>query len=189
MSTANSAIQVAEIGGKGRGLKATRVVPAGEVVFAVKPLILVPALSHMATVCSNCFKIGQPRACTRCHAAYYCDAACQRAHWGAIHKLECRPLGRAFAAYESMMPTPARMLLQALVKDDIGAALEGLVGHEDKCRAKKDEWENYELLAKAVCEYTGKGDAQLARAAGLICKVCYGLLCLFLCLQQLTQRR
>jgi hypothetical protein len=32
--------------------------------------------------------------CGRCLSAYYCSAACQRAHWGAGHKEECRPGGQ-----------------------------------------------------------------------------------------------
>ena len=37
---------------------------------------------------------GALKRCGRCLAAAYCSAACQRAHWRAGHKSECRPAGR-----------------------------------------------------------------------------------------------
>ena len=35
-----------------------------------------------------------PRACTGCHAVYYCDSQCSRANWGE-HKAFCRAQQRA----------------------------------------------------------------------------------------------
>ena len=34
---------------------------------------------------------GQFKTCGRCRSAWYCSAACQRAHWKAAHKRECKP--------------------------------------------------------------------------------------------------
>ncbi|KAI0808001.1 hypothetical protein C8Q74DRAFT_107333 [Fomes fomentarius] len=40
--------------------------------------------------CSTCAKQSAlVRKCSRCHSAWYCDAACQRAHWQE-HKKKCR---------------------------------------------------------------------------------------------------
>ena len=35
--------------------------------------------------------------CGRCRCTYFCSDACQRASW-AVHKLDCRKLGRVFKA-------------------------------------------------------------------------------------------
>jgi hypothetical protein len=45
---------------------------------------------HNGPVCPLCHAINDLKACGRCRRVYYCDAACQRAHWPR-HKAECEP--------------------------------------------------------------------------------------------------
>mmetsp|Transcript_2612 Transcript_2612/g.4016 ORF Transcript_2612/g.4016 Transcript_2612/m.4016 type:complete len:175 (+) Transcript_2612:1124-1648(+) len=40
--------------------------------------------------CSQCrAMLSNPKRCSKCHIAVYCNADCQRAHWKAGHKNEC----------------------------------------------------------------------------------------------------
>lgn len=164
----SSAIQVRPHPTKGRALYATQSFPSGAPIFPFTPTILLPSLSHLTSVCTHCLKPGSPRACSRCHAAAYCDAACQSAAWKAIHGKECKVLrGRPG------LPTPVRAVVQALAKSEVGAALQGLEGHVEAWRGG-DRWKDMEMMAMAASAFAGAGtgEGEVKKAVEILCKVC-----------------
>ncbi|CAH0001190.1 unnamed protein product [Clonostachys byssicola] len=166
------AVQVRPNPSKGRSLHATTSFPPGAVILAAQPLACLPTLSHLASRCSHCFELGTPRACTRCRSAYYCDAACQRAAWQSVHKLECKALQRVPAERRGQLPTPVRLLLQVLLVEGIRDGVESLEGHVAARRARPG-WRDVELMAMAACSYAGKGvdEATVRKAAEQLCKI------------------
>ncbi|KAL6097244.1 uncharacterized protein ACO6RY_06379 [Pungitius sinensis] len=81
--------QLFDAGNKGRGLRATKELCAGEVVFA-EPSFSAVVFDSLATqVCHSCFR-GQAKLhrCGQCKFAHYCDRTCQTACWDE-HKQEC----------------------------------------------------------------------------------------------------
>ncbi|EFW99604.1 set and mynd domain protein [Grosmannia clavigera kw1407] len=83
--------------GRGRGFFATRDFAPGAVVAEFsEPLVVVPFGVAAAQTCNHCLDPRRPaKACTGCRAVAYCGSRCQRAHWTAVHKLECRVLKKA----------------------------------------------------------------------------------------------
>jgi SET and MYND domain-containing protein len=162
-------VQVRQNTAKGRSLHATQSFAPGQVIASFTPLILLPSLSHLSSVCTYCLRPGNPRACTRCHAAFYCDAACQKADWTAVHGAECKPLQRAAPR---QLPTPVRALLRVLVKDNVAAALETLEGHVAQ-RRDRQGWADLQMMAMGACGFAGKGtgEEQVRRALDILCKV------------------
>src|SRR5690606_10030396 len=116
-----------------------------------------------------------PRACTRCHSAYYCGPTCQRAHWRAVHSVECVPLSRLRAAGRGPLPTLVRLLVQALLKESIARELEGLDGNVEAIRSEAGgtRWADIEVMALGACACSGvgAGEEQVRRACELMCKV------------------
>uniref|UniRef100_A0A8C9T621 [histone H3]-lysine(4) N-trimethyltransferase n=1 Tax=Scleropages formosus TaxID=113540 RepID=A0A8C9T621_SCLFO len=82
-------VEVFDVPGKGRGLRATKEVWAGDVLFAEPSFAAVVFDSMAEQVCHNCFR-RQPKLhrCGQCKFAQYCNRTCQRAAWEE-HKLEC----------------------------------------------------------------------------------------------------
>ncbi|XP_076859669.1 histone-lysine N-methyltransferase SMYD1b isoform X1 [Brachyhypopomus gauderio] len=82
-------VEVFDSPGKGRGLRATKELWAGDVIFAEPCFAAVVFDSLAANVCHGCFR-RQPKLqrCGQCRFAQYCDRTCQRAAWGE-HKQEC----------------------------------------------------------------------------------------------------
>jgi hypothetical protein len=48
-----------------------------------------------AAPCSHCGAAAAPSACSGCKSAFYCAAACQKAHWR-VHKAPCRAIAAAW---------------------------------------------------------------------------------------------
>ena len=160
---------------KGRALYSLKPFHAGQPIHAFSsPLILHPSLSHLATVCTHCLRPGSPRACSRCHAAYYCDAACQHAGWAAIHSMECKPLRqhRLGSRTGAELPTPVRALVQVLLKKEVEDGVKGLEGHVGRKRNSKG-WRDLEMMALAACAFAGMGggEGDVRKADELLCKV------------------
>ncbi|KAJ6445742.1 SET domain-containing protein [Purpureocillium lavendulum] len=94
-NTTNTTTSTSTAANKGRGLYATAAFRPGAVIHVfAEPALLLPSLPHLALVCAHCLRPGTPRACTRCRAAYYCDAKCQADAWAAGHARECKALRR-----------------------------------------------------------------------------------------------
>lgn len=167
-----SSIEVHPHPTKGRALHTTKPLPPGHVLQAFTPLLQLPSLSHLSAICTYCLTPGTPHACSRCHAAYYCNVGCQTAAWAAIHAKECKPLQRVRAHGRGHLPTPVRALLQALVKPELARALDRLQGHVEAWR-RGGRWADMEMMAMGACAYAGGGSKEedIQRAIGLLCKV------------------
>jgi SET and MYND domain-containing protein len=65
-----------------------------------------------------------------------------------------------------------RAVVQALVKADVGAALEDLEGN-DLCWRGSDKWADMEMMAMGASAFAGLGTTQEAvkKALSLLCKV------------------
>lgn len=168
----SSAVEIRPHATKGRALYATKSYTPGATILPVTPLLLLPSLSHLSTTCSYCLVAGEPRACSRCQAAFYCNATCQSAAWSAVHSKECKPLQRIAAQGRPGLPTPVRALLQALVKPNIADGLRDLEGHAAMWR-RTSNWKDMEMMAMGASAFAGKGTAQaeVQRALDLLCKV------------------
>ncbi|OAQ72855.2 MYND finger family protein [Pochonia chlamydosporia 170] len=159
---------------KHRALHATSAFKPSQIIHTFHPLILHPSLSHLTSVCTHCLRPGSPRACSRCHAAYYCDAACQKAAWTAVHSKECKPLRQRKLGSRTGadLPTPVRALVQTLLKQEIEDGVSLLDGHVDKRRNNKS-WPDLEMMGMAACAFAGRdgGEADVRRAVELLCKI------------------
>ncbi|RFU75609.1 set and mynd [Trichoderma arundinaceum] len=176
MASSPSPLQIRPHPTKGRGLYAAKSFCAGAVILPFTPLLLLPTVSYLASVCSYCLRPGDPRACSRCHAAYYCDATCQTAAWKAVHSRECKALRQGIKdeSRRRQLPTPTKALIQALLCREIGDGLKDLEGHVlEKKAAEGDEWKDIEMMAMAACAFSGKGMAEedVRRAAEMLCKI------------------
>ncbi|KAM3445159.1 hypothetical protein NHJ13734_000683 [Beauveria thailandica] len=148
---------------KGRALHTTKTVAAGDVIAVFTPLLLLPSLSHLAAVCSYCLRAGTPRPCSRCRAAYYCDARCQAAAWSSGgHSLECAALVRAVKSSRKRreIPTPVRALVKILLscgqqQEDLGKSMEDLEGHVAE-RRREPGWADMEMMAMGGCAFAGR---------------------------------
>ncbi|KAH7197621.1 uncharacterized protein B0J16DRAFT_366802 [Fusarium flagelliforme] len=157
---------------KGRGIFSTKTFAPGDIILPFTPTILIPSLSHINTVCSHCFKQKEVRSCSRCHAVSYCDAACQSANWTAVHSKECKVLRKVTEQGRPGLPTPVRAVVQALLKPEIGAALEGLEGNVASWR-KSEKWADMEMMAMGASAFAGLGTGQeeVQKALALLCKI------------------
>ncbi|KAL2019463.1 hypothetical protein VTK56DRAFT_9579 [Thermocarpiscus australiensis] len=202
---------------RGRSLVATTSFPAGaQIAVFSSPLLALPDGATMRTTCNYCLRVGSPsssspsspssqsqsqshhsqpiqlRACTACRAAVYCDAACQRAHWRAVHKAECKMFARVRAqAGRDWLPTPVRATAQVLLLlsgagDDHRAVREAfecgsgdgnsgllLEGNVEAFRRDEKVWADFELLACAAVGYAGLtgGEEMLAKAREVLCRI------------------
>ncbi|KAM0188556.1 hypothetical protein ACHAPI_010490 [Fusarium lateritium] len=157
---------------KGRGMFSTKTFAPGDIILPFTPTILIPSLSHINAICSHCFKPAEVRACSRCHAVSYCDAACQSANWTAVHSKECKVLRKVTEQGRPGLPTPVRAVVQALVKPEISAALEDLEGNVVSWR-KSEKWADMEMMAMGASAFAGLGTGQeeVQKALTLLCKI------------------
>lgn len=160
---------------KGRALHATKPFKAGQVIATFTPLLLLPTLSHITSVCTYCLRASSPRPCSRCRAAYYCDARCQAAAWSAGHDRECAALVANVpqSKRRRQIPTPVRALIQILLAgQDLAASVDGLEGHAAQ-RRKTKGWADLEMMAMGACAFSGSGSSEdvVRRAVDVICKV------------------
>ncbi|KAM0343329.1 hypothetical protein ACHAPU_008650 [Fusarium lateritium] len=157
---------------KGRGIFSTKTFGPGDIILPFIPTILIPSLSHINAICSHCFKPADVRTCSRCHAVSYCDAACQSANWTAVHSKECKVLRKVTEQGRPGLPTPVRAVVQALVKPEIGAALEDLEGNVASWR-KSEKWADMEMMAMGASAFAGQGTGQeeVQKALTLLCKI------------------
>ncbi|EGR47743.1 uncharacterized protein TRIREDRAFT_63364 [Trichoderma reesei QM6a] len=173
--SSSSPVEIRPHPSKGRALHATKSFPPGAVIFSFTPLLLLPTVACLTSVCSHCLRPGEPRLCSRCHAAAYCDATCQAAAWKAVHSRECKALTKTIRDEERrrMLPTPTRALIQALLWGKIRDGLADLEGHVLEKRAEGDEWRDIEMMAVAGCAFSGlgRGDQDVRMAAEMLCKI------------------
>lgn len=174
---------------RGRSLVASRPFHAGELIATFShPLLALTDGPSMRTTCNYCLRVGSGPsggpllACAGCKATVYCDAACQRAHWKAVHKVECKMFARVRAnAGRDWLPTPTRAVAQVLLLLKAGdkaaraAFGEGgtLEGNVEAFRREEAVWGDYELQAMAAVVYGGllESEEMLATARAVLCKV------------------
>ncbi|XP_041816300.1 histone-lysine N-methyltransferase Smyd1-like [Chelmon rostratus] len=99
-----------DAGKKGRGLRATKELNTGEVVFA-EPSFSAVVFDSLATqVCHSCFRQqAKLHRCAQCKFAHYCDRTCQTACWKE-HKQECGAIKKIGKAPSENVRLAARVL-------------------------------------------------------------------------------
>ncbi|KAL2132578.1 hypothetical protein VTI74DRAFT_3633 [Chaetomium olivicolor] len=172
-------------------LAATSFAAGSTIATFTTPLIALPDGANMRTTCNYCLRVGsssggvggvQLKACTACKAAVYCGAACQRAHWRAVHRAECKMFARVReSAGKDWLPTPVRAVAQVLLllkaRDEaIKEAFEGedgLEGNVEGFQREEEVWKDFELQAAAAVVYAGllDGEEAVGRAREVLCKI------------------
>ncbi|XP_022073815.1 histone-lysine N-methyltransferase SMYD1a [Acanthochromis polyacanthus] len=99
-----------DAGKKGRGLRATKELNGGDVVFSESSFSAVVFDSLAMQVCHSCFRrqVNLHR-CAQCKFAHYCDRTCQTACWNE-HKQECGAIKRVGKAPSENIRLAARVL-------------------------------------------------------------------------------
>uniref|UniRef100_A0A8C5HAF9 [histone H3]-lysine(4) N-trimethyltransferase n=1 Tax=Gouania willdenowi TaxID=441366 RepID=A0A8C5HAF9_GOUWI len=112
--------QLFDAGAKGRGLRASKELNIGEVVFAEPSFAAVVFDSLFTQVCHNCFR-QQPQLhrCAQCKFAHYCDRTCQTACWDE-HKQECGAIRKTGKAPSENVRLASRVLWR--IHKDTGIA-------------------------------------------------------------------
>ncbi|XP_053533095.1 histone-lysine N-methyltransferase SMYD1a isoform X2 [Ictalurus punctatus] len=104
------AVEVFAAGEKGRGLRTTKEMKTGEVVFVEASFAAVVFDSMSMHVCHSCFRRQvNPHRCAQCKFAHYCDRTCQRAAWEE-HKHECAAIRQHGKAPSENVRLAARAL-------------------------------------------------------------------------------
>lgn len=99
-----------DAGEKGRGLRATKEISTGEVIFSEASFSAVVFDSLSTQVCHSCFRRqAQLHRCAQCKFAHYCDRTCQTACWGE-HKHECAAIKKSGKAPAESIRLAARVL-------------------------------------------------------------------------------
>uniref|UniRef100_A0A671Y9Z1 [histone H3]-lysine(4) N-trimethyltransferase n=1 Tax=Sparus aurata TaxID=8175 RepID=A0A671Y9Z1_SPAAU len=113
-------VELFDAGKKGRGLRATRELNTGEVVFA-EPSFAAVVFDSLATqVCHSCFRHqANLHRCAQCKFAHYCDRTCQTACWDE-HKQECGAIKKLGKAPSENVRLAARVLWR--IHKDTGIA-------------------------------------------------------------------
>ncbi|XP_078413522.1 histone-lysine N-methyltransferase SMYD3 isoform X2 [Cetorhinus maximus] len=84
--------QRSSCGHRGEGLKASRSVPPGQLLYSASPYTCIPSKKARGSVCEHCFSRAESLLrCSQCKMARYCNATCQKLAW-ADHKRECKCL-------------------------------------------------------------------------------------------------
>ncbi|XP_044190359.1 histone-lysine N-methyltransferase SMYD1a [Thunnus albacares] len=126
--------QLFDTGNKGRGLRATKEISTGEVVFAEPSFSAVVFDSLASKVCHSCFRHqANLHRCVQCKFAHYCDRTCQTACWDE-HKQECGAIRKMGKAPSENVRLAARLLWRihkdtSIVSDSQLIAVDKLEDH------------------------------------------------------------
>ncbi|XP_030640835.1 histone-lysine N-methyltransferase SMYD1b isoform X2 [Chanos chanos] len=146
-------VEVFDSPGKGRGLRATKELWAGDVLFSEPSFAAVIFDSLADHVCHSCFRRQQKlQRCGQCKFAQYCDRTCQRAAWDE-HKQECAAIKTYGKVPNENIRLAARVLwrldkLGGVVSDMQLTTLEDLEDHiadmpEDDLKELKVDIHNF----------------------------------------------
>ncbi|KAM9793597.1 histone-lysine N-methyltransferase Smyd1-like isoform X2 [Syngnathus typhle] len=103
-------VELFDAGQKGRGLRASRDLSTGEVVFAEPSFAAVVFDSLFMQVCHSCFRQqASLHCCAQCQFAFYCNRTCQVACWDE-HKRECAAIKKIGKAPNENVRLAARVL-------------------------------------------------------------------------------
>ncbi|KAL7155955.1 hypothetical protein ABFS83_03G110900 [Erythranthe nasuta] len=80
---------------KGRCIFTTRDFSPGEVIISQSPFVAVPNVYEESpeSKCEWCFSSSNIKACSACHAVWYCSRECQKSDWK-LHRAECKSLSK-----------------------------------------------------------------------------------------------
>nr|XP_015798838.2 histone-lysine N-methyltransferase Smyd1 [Nothobranchius furzeri] len=129
-------LEVFDAGVKGRGLKATKELHTGEVIFSEPSYAAVVFDSLVSQVCHGCFRHQTNlHRCAQCRFAHYCDRTCQTACWEE-HKQECAAIRSSGFVPNEKIRLAARVLWrrrkdQGLASDNQLVAVDFLEHHLD----------------------------------------------------------
>jgi len=82
--------------GKGRGIRVTEKVSAGQLVMSSVPFAYVLDMRNVVAACHCCLQSSDPtqlKSCAKCKFAKYCNEECQKNAWN-DHKFECGALAK-----------------------------------------------------------------------------------------------
>ncbi|KAK6305330.1 hypothetical protein J4Q44_G00241100 [Coregonus suidteri] len=123
-------VEVFDAGEKGRGLRTTKDLWAGEVVFAEPSFAAVVFDSLSQQVCHSCFRRqANLHRCAQCKFAHYCDRTCQTACWDE-HKQECAAIKKYEKAPNEKVRLAARVLWR--IQKDTGIVSDGQLTSVDQ---------------------------------------------------------
>ncbi|XP_041825489.1 histone-lysine N-methyltransferase SMYD1a [Melanotaenia boesemani] len=129
--------QLFDAGKKGRGLRATKGLKTGEVVFAEASYSAVVFDSLATQVCHSCFRRqAKLHRCAQCRFAHYCDRTCQTACWDE-HKQECGAIKKTGKAPNENIRLAARVLWR--IHKDNGVAADSQLVSVDQLQDHVDD--------------------------------------------------
>jgi len=82
--------------GKGRGVRVTEKVSAGQLVMSCTQFAYVLDMRNVVAACHYCLQSSDPtqlKSCSKCKFAKYCNEECQKSAWN-DHKMECGALAK-----------------------------------------------------------------------------------------------
>ncbi|XP_056097917.1 histone-lysine N-methyltransferase SMYD1b isoform X2 [Rhinichthys klamathensis goyatoka] len=156
-------VEVFDAPGKGRGLRATKEVWAGDVLFSEAPLASVVLDSLVSSVCHWCFRRQEKlQRCGQCRFAQYCDRTCQRAAWEE-HKLECAGIKSYGKAPNENIRLAARIMWrvdkQGMVVSDMQmTTLDELENHI--CDMNEDDLKDFKVDIHNFLDFWPRGSKQ-----------------------------
>ncbi|KAM6985133.1 histone-lysine N-methyltransferase Smyd1-like [Aplochiton taeniatus] len=123
-------VELFDAGEKGRALRSTRELLAGDVVFSEASFAAVVFDSLSTQVCHSCFRRqANLHRCAQCKFAHYCDRTCQTACWDE-HKHECAAVKKIGKAPKENIRLAARVLWR--VQRHTGIVSDGQLTSVDK---------------------------------------------------------
>ncbi|XP_059213662.1 histone-lysine N-methyltransferase SMYD1a [Centropristis striata] len=156
-------VELFDAGKKGRGLRATKELIAGEVVFA-EPSYSAVVFDSLATqVCHSCFRQqANLHRCAQCKFAHYCNRTCQTACWDE-HKKECGAIRKIGKVPSESVRLAARVLWRihkdtGIVSDSQLISVDQLEDHVADLTEK--DHEKLKTDVKSFLEYWSHGRKQ-----------------------------
>ncbi|XP_041703298.1 N-lysine methyltransferase SMYD2-A-like [Coregonus clupeaformis] len=140
--------------GKGRGLRAVKHFPVGDLVFVCPAYSYVLTVNERGAHCEYCFTRREGLSkCGKCKQAYYCEIDCQKGDWP-MHKLECT----AMCSYgENWCPSETvRLVARIIMKQKVTTErsqserlllLSEFEAHLDKLNSEKNEMNQTDIAA------------------------------------------
>uniref|UniRef100_UPI00398F2751 histone-lysine N-methyltransferase SMYD3 n=1 Tax=Pristiophorus japonicus TaxID=55135 RepID=UPI00398F2751 len=105
--------QKSRCGHRGKGLKATRPIAPGQLLYSASPYTCIPSKKARGSVCEHClFRKEALLRCSQCKVARYCNATCQKLAWP-DHKRECKCLK---STYPNVPTDMARLVARIIFK-------------------------------------------------------------------------
>ncbi|KAK7136429.1 hypothetical protein R3I94_014921 [Phoxinus phoxinus] len=156
-------VEVFDSPGKGRGLRVSKEVWAGDVLFAEAPLASVVLDSLVSSVCHGCFRRQEKlQRCGQCRFAQYCDRTCQRASWEE-HKHECAAIKSYGKAPNENIRLAARIMWRVdkegmVVSDMQMTTLDDLENHI--CDMNEDDLKDFKVDIHNFLDFWPRGSKQ-----------------------------